>query len=543
MRWRKLDPIETEPAARDAASPWWREETLADWLQRRREQTPHAPALCSEQGRLSYAELAERVERVAGGLTRLGVGVGDVVAVQLPNGIEFVTAYLAITWCGAVMQTIHMPYRGAELDFLLRHGGARVFVGLAQFKDFSPAAFALALAAAGQGPEHVVALGAAPAGAVPYGELAAGPGLAARAAVSSAHPFLLLYTSGTTANPKGVLHAYRNFLCNSRVSVPELDITAGDVLLSLAPMSHLYGLFVLHLGLAAGAAQALLPAFAPDAFAQCAQRERATRIFAAPAHLAATLAAGLIERHDFASVKSVCLSGSAVSPQLAQQVEAALQKHTGTAGGRTIQLWGMTELQAGAYTRPGDDAGVRHGSAGRASPGTELRVVGDEGMLQPPGVEGRLQMRGPSLFAGYLDNPQATAAAFTADGWFDTGDTARLSDAGQLTLTGRSTETINRGGVKFNPVDVELLLEQHAAVERCAMVPVADAVLGERACLFVVPRGTQRPALHELTAWLDAKGVAKFKWPERLEFIEAMPLTPTQKIMRGRLAERLQRTG
>jgi acyl-coenzyme A synthetase/AMP-(fatty) acid ligase len=543
MRWRKLGPIEAAPAVRDAGSTWWREETLPDWLQRWRQETPRATALCSEQGRLGYAELAERVERVAGGLSRLGVGVGDVVAVQLPNGIEFVTTYLAITWCGAVMQTVHMPYRGAELDFLLRHGGARVFVCLGQFKDLSPAAHALAMAAAGPRPEHVVAVGPAPAGAVPFGQLAAGPALAARAAVTSAHPFLLLYTSGTTANPKGVPHAYRNFLCNSRASVPELEITAGDVLLSLAPMSHLYGLFVLHLGLAAGAAQALVPAFAPDAFAQVMQRERATRIFAAPAHLAATMAAGLIDRHDFASVKSVCLSGSAVSPLLAQQVEAALQKQTGTEGGRTIQLWGMTELQAGAYTRPGDAAAVRYGSAGRASPGTELRVVGDDGTALPPGIEGRLQVRGPSLFAGYLDNAQATKVAFSADGWFDTGDTARLSTEGHLTLTGRSTETINRGGVKFNPVDVELVLEQHAAVERCAMVPMADAVLGERACLFVVPRGGQRPTLQELTAWLDAKGIAKFKWPERLELIEAMPLTPTQKIMRGRLLEWLHAAG
>jgi non-ribosomal peptide synthetase component E (peptide arylation enzyme) len=284
----------------------------------------------------------------------------------------------------------------------------------------------------------------------------------------------------------------------------------------------------------------LLPAFAPDAFAACVERERATRIFAAPAHLAATLAGGFIERHDFSSVKSVCLSGSAVSPLLARQVEEALHRRSGTTAARTIQLWGMTELQAGAYSRPGDESALRHGSAGRASPGTELRVVDAEGRPLPPGAEGQLQVRGPSVFAGYLDNPQASAAAFAPEGWFNTGDTARLSEQGHLTLTGRITETINRGGVKFNPLDVELLLEQHPAVERCAMVPVADAVLGERACLVVVARTGQSPTLPALTAWLAEKGVAKFKWPERLELIDAMPLTPTQKIMRARLAERLR---
>ncbi len=232
------------------------------------------------------------------------------------------------------------------------------------------------------------------------------------------------------------------------------------------------------------------------------------------------------------TVRLVCLSGTAVAPSLAEAVEARLPR------GKVIQLWGMSEMQAGAYGRPDDPADVRHQTAGRPSPGTELRVVGDDGT--PIAGPGRLQMRGPSLFEGYLDNPAATAAAFQG-GWFDTGDLACLREDGALVLTGRVKEIINRGGVKFNPADVEAVIDRLAGVVRSAVVPMPDPVLGERACAFVE---AQAPVtLAQVTAALDAAGIARFKWPERLQMVEQMPMTPTQKIMRGRLAALLDEPG
>lgn len=567
MAWRTLTAADVAPRDKALAARWlhegyWRNETINDCLTRWRNLQPEAIAVSSAHGDLSWAELGARVDRFAAGLRGLGLLPGNVVAVQLPNTIEFVVAYLAIIQCRAVMQTIHMPYRGAELDFLLQHGGARIAIGLSSFKDFAPAAHMLAAARAGRGPEHVIVLGAAVPGAVSFGEIQAGSTEYASSESTSAHaeePFLLLYTSGTTANPKGVPHAYRSFLANSRLSADALGVSGDDALLSLAPLSHLYGLFVLHLALMTGARQVLLPAFTPPDFAATVQKHKATQVYAAPAHLAATLAAGLMDTHDFSSVRFVCLSGSAVAPLLARQVEAKLPN------GKAMQLWGMSELQAGAYTRINDTPEVRHSSAGAASPGTELRVVDSQGQVLPAEVEGTLQVRGPSVFAGYLDNPSASEAAFVEGGWFDTGDTARLSPNGHLTLTGRVTETINRGAVKFNPVDIELLLETHPAIERCVMVPMPDPVLGERACLFAVrrvaavvqsspvdPANTNThtsastpgipavPNLAELCAWLNDRGISKLKWPERLEWIESMPMTPTQKIQRGLLAKRLR---
>ncbi len=513
-------------------SGYWTDEVLGDVLMRWSAERPHDPALLIGGERITYLELADRARSCAAALANLAITKGDVVAVQLPNTPEYVVAYLAICLNGAVMQTIHMPYRASELEFLLGHARAKAFVCLSKSGEFSPAGTALSLSLPAL--EHVIALGEPISGTVDFGDLTEGATPAPPLPRSGSDPFLLLYTSGTTADPKGVPHCYRNFLCNSRLSAHELEIASGDVLLSLAPMTHLYGLFVFHIALMSGAAVSLLPAFAPPDFAKTIADHRVTKIFAAPAHLAATLKSGLLDTHDFSSVRFICLSGSTVPPALAQQVEEKLPH------GRTIQLWGMSELQAGTFSRPGDARSVRHHTAGSASPGTELRVVDESGNELPAGTEGRLRVRGPSIFAGYLHNDAATAAAFNDEGWFETGDTAKLSGSGSLTITGRVKEIINRGGIKFSPVDIELIIDAMPQVERSAIIPYPDEVLGERACVCVVPAAGAEVSLADILATLEAAAVAKFKWPERLQVIDAMPLTPTQKIMRGRLADRLE---
>lgn len=501
--------------------------TLWSLVERRAAQAPQADALLHGDARWSNAEFRDRAARLAGGLAGLGIGRGDVVAVQLPNIPEYLATYAALCALGAVMHTVHMPYRRAELKALLGHSRAKAFVGLPRFKDEQPVVEVRAMGLPHL--ENILAVDALPAGK-----------LARVEPCTPADRFLLLYTSGTTADPKGVPLAYRGFLENARASVAELEVAPGDVLLSAAPLTHLYGLFVYHLALQAGAAMSLLPAFTPPDLSATIAKHRATGVFAGPAHFKPMLDAGLLDRGDLSSVKFVCLSGSAVPPALAAEVEAKLQAR---GKGRTIQLWGMSELQAGAYCRPGDPVEVRHGTAGAASPGTELRVVDDGDRPVADGDEGRLQVRGLSVFAGYLDNPAATRDAFTPEGWFETGDTARLVAGRHLQLTGRVKEIINRGGVKYSPVDIEVLLDQLPGVARAAVVPYADPLMGEKACVFIQPApGAAAPTLAEVARALDAAGIAKFKWPERLETIEAMPITPTQKIMRGKLRDLLKGT-
>ena len=467
------------------ARGWWRDDdTLWNWLRARAASS--SPAIVSAAGTITWQALHDRVLRVAEGLRRKGIAKGDVVAIQLPNTAEFLVLHLAIARLGAVMCTVHMPYRGAEIETILTHSGARLFLNATY----------------------------------PLGELEAeGPLAANHPAPDSRDPFLLLYTSGTTASPKGVPHAYRTMLGNSRMGAQEHRLTHESRILCPAPFSHLYGLYSLHCAWSVGACTCLLPAFKPDELAAAVEEYKPTALWGGPAHVAACRNAGLFDRHDWSSLKLAIVSGSMAPPALVRYFAEKLP------GCAITQLWGMTELQAALYTRPEDGTEAAATSAGRPSPGTQVRIAAD----------GELQVRGPLTFSGYYNNPEANANAFTADGWFRTGDLAEQRGK-YFAITGRIKDVINRGGVKFNPADVEALLDAHPQILQSAIVPMPDAVLGEKACAFVTLKpGAAAPTLDELADYLLAKQIAKNKLPERLVVIPEMPLTPTRKIIKGRL--------
>ena len=514
------------------AQGWWRDDTLTKWLARHVAERPEAAALVHGGEQISWTALAARVASFAAGLRRSGVEAGDVVAVQLPNVAEFVVAYLAICRLGAVMTTVHMPYRGSEFETLLAHSRTKAIVCLAQAKDWSPACAALALREKIPNLKVVIALGASVAGALAFSEVEAAPSAYLRdlPAPAAGDPFLLLYTSGTTASPKAVPHSYHTLLSNARLGVPEHRITSADRVLSAAPFSHLFGLYALHVCWAAGATAVLLPQFTPPDLALTVERDKPTALWTAPAHIAACRAMGLLDEHDFASLKLVIMSGSACPPELVRWLAAHLP------GCAVTQLWGMTETQAALYTRPGDALEVSASSAGRASPGTEVRVVSAEGEACAHGEEGELQVRGALAFPGFYADAAANETAFAPGGWYRTGDLATMDAAGNVAITGRAKDVINRGGHKFNPRDVEELLDSHPKVMQSAIVPMADAVLGEKACCFVTLRpGVPGVTLEELLAFLAQCNIAKMKFPERLVVVSEMPLTPTRKIIKGKL--------
>lgn len=485
------EALEREYTARG----WWGDDTLAKWLSRHAAERPDAPALSFLDETLSWKALEDRVLRAAAGLRACGVTAGDVVAVQLPNVPELVISYLATTRLGAVMCTLHMPYRGAEIETLMRHSGARLALCIPQAREMF----------AGKG--------------IAFSDLDQNQVLANVREPEPADPFLLLYTSGTTAAPKGVVHPYRTMLGNGRLGAPEHRLTDKDRILCAAPLSHLYGLYSLHCAWAVGACTVLLPAFKPDDLVCVVEKQKPTALWTAPAHVAACRAAGLLDKHDWSSLRLAIVSGSMTPPALMHAVQEKLP------GCAVTQLWGMTELQAGLYTRPGDPFEMSATTAGRASPGTQVRVS----------EEGELQVRGPLLFSGYYKNEEATRLAFTADGWFRSGDLAERRGE-YIAITGRSKDIINRGGVKFNPADVEMLLDSHPRILQSAIVSMPDAVLGEKACVFITLKpGAASPTLEELVAYLLDKNIAKNKLPERMVIVPEMPLTPTRKIIKGRL--------
>lgn len=510
------------------------DQTLSHWLSGHAQTRPDAPALVDVDGTLSYSDLANAVSKLSSGLAGLGIGEGDTVGVQLPNLRSFVIAFLAITARGGIFQTLHMPYRSKELQGLLSDSAAKAVIVTNADKD-SRTQDVLSVRSSLPALDHVIVAGSAPDGCASLsGLMETTANSDDMVAMETGAPYLLLYTSGTTAAPKGVPHVYRSFLNNALLSAQEMQIGSDSRILSLAPMSHLYGLFTFHLALASGAATVLVPTFNPKTLLPDLQAARATHVYAAPAHFAPLVAQNVLNPEHLAGIQLLCLSGAAVPRSLAVAVDANMEN------GGVIQLWGMSELQAGTFGRPGDPAEKRFSTAGAAAPKTELRVLGDNGTDLPPGQEGALQVRGPSVFAGYLNRPDENKQAFDGGGWFATGDLAVIDAEGYLTITGRTKEIINRGGVKFNPVEVEELLTSLSQIQQCAIVPVPDPDLGERGCLCVELTPDATLTLEQATEVLADAGMAKYKWPERLVILDSLPLTPTRKIMRGELSKLMQ---
>lgn len=313
-------------ARRYVADGWWRNDTLPRWIERHVEERPDAPAIRMGDMVLSYADLAEQVDRLARGLWDLGLRPGDVIAIQLPNLPAYIISYLAIAQIGAVMSTIHMPYRETEIESFINHGRARAMICLASAKDWSPAETVLGLRAKLPTLKHVIAVGdATPDGAIGWqGLIDADTKAEITAEPAASDPFLLLFTSGTTSAPKAVPLNPHNMLTNGRDGAVEHELDETSAVLCAAPFSHLFGLYAIHCALAVGGCNVLLPAFTPPDMATAIERDQPTALWTAPAHMAALRGLELFDKHDLSSLKMMIMSGTACPEQLVRFVGSKL---------------------------------------------------------------------------------------------------------------------------------------------------------------------------------------------------------------------------
>jgi cyclohexanecarboxylate-CoA ligase len=523
-----------EHVQREIEAGRWTGDTVASWLQRWARETPEATAIAApgHEG-VSYAAALDRAERLATALAALGLRRGDLITVQLPSTPEFVITYYAVARLGGVLSTLHMPYGAGEAEPILRHSRAcAVICGAASDKSDPPAVFT-ALAQRLPNLRHVISVGPPRSGVLSFEKLIAGADRGSFPPPVASDAALMCYTSGTSAAPKAVPHSFQSLLANPRQCLPVFDLKPGDRVMSAAPLTHAFGLFVANAALMAGATFAPLPMYTPSALAASLERDRPTHAFVGPPHVAALLRAGLLDGRNLGSLRLVVVSGSYCAPELKRALEERL------AVGRVIELWGMTETFAVLLGDPQEPARERHAWIGRPTMGSEARIMDLEGRAVPPNVEGELHVRGCSLFAGYFDNAAANSGAFSEDDWLRTGDLAVISETGHVRISGRTKDLINRGGVKINPSDVEALIDRHEAVVQSAIIPMPDPILGERACCCVVFKPGMTLSLDALCAWLEGQGMAKLKWPERLVPIAEMPVTPTGKVIKSALAKLL----
>ena len=417
--------------------------------------------------------LESRVAAVAGGLVAAGVQPGDVVAWQLPNSVAAVELFRACWRVGAVAAPLHHLAGAADVDRLLPRLSPRLVVG----------------------PDDGLPSGSP----VPVGAVPASPDDVA----------VVLATSGSTGMPKLARHSHRGLVYKAEVMTAVHGLSGSDCILLPAPMAHISGL--LNGVLLAASGMRVVPMARWDAgeALRIISRERVTFMIGPPAFFVSLVEAPGFDPSLVASLRQISCGGAGVTPAFVQQTSSLL-------GCRVKRTYGSTEAPTMTTSTLADPPERAAETDGRPVGSAEIRIA--EG--------GELWVRGPELFVGY-DDPAATEAAFADDGWFRTGDMGRIDDEGWLTIVGRLKDIIIRGGENIATAEVEAVLERHAAVSSAVCVGYPDHRLGERVCAFVV--ASTPFDLATCREWFAHEAVTRFKWPERVIQLDALPLLPTAK--------------
>lgn len=481
------------------------------------ERFPNRLAVVDGPTRLTWAELAERVRAFAAALQALGIAQGDVVALHLPNSWEFVVAHLAVSQIGAVSLPQHVPYREAELRTYLGHTEAKAIVGYAE-------AAQRMLSLLGDLPhlQTVVVTGPATGPALGFAELLATFAGASPQPVDldPNDPFALFSTSGTESlRAKVCIATHGGFLSNSHDAARLAGASERDVLLSLSGFTHAFGISAIHYATLFGTRLVCLPKYDPLAFLDLVERESVTIAWAVAAQLSDITS---LQRarggSPPATLREVRTGGAPITPGLADDVRTHLCPNL-------VIQYGMSELGCALVTRH-DDPPEAAATLGMPLDGAQIRIV-----------EGELWYRRACAFRGYYRDPETTAATVTEDGWIRTGDLVTLDPSGRIVYAGRAKDIINRGGMKVSAFELEALLAALPGVRQLAIVRLDDQRLGERACVVCSLHRGRTITLEEITAFLAERGVAKYKWPEQLIVLDALPTTPTGKVAKSALRE------
>ena len=495
-------------------------------------------------GRFSYAETAALVRRAACGLRRHGFGPGDVVIIQLPNWAPFLIFHMALTCIGAVTGNIPFVYRRYEVSRILELTRAKGLVVPSEFRGFDFVTMARALRSTHECLTHVFVVGDSTVREedtlVDYTTLlgeATAPELEALAGLQPRFDDITAigFTSGTTGDLKGATFDTLVLNAVNQGFVDRYDLDANDRIFGCSPLGHAVGFtHALRLTLTIGGSIALQEHWDPAHAVAAIHQEQCTFLAAATPFLIDIVnQPALAEHENLPSLRIFLCGGASVPAQLVKDARQRLP-HTFTS-----PLWGMTEC-GGVTTCPFDAPAEKfYTTDGKPCESMELKVVDGDGKTLPPGQEGELMARGPMVARGYFRQPELTAEYFLADGFFRTGDQARMDQDGYIKITGRIKDLIIRGGVNISPVEIENVLFSHPAIENVAVIGAPEPRLGERACAFVTLKPGAMLNLQDVQAWMSEAGVAKPKWPEQLEIVATLPMTASGKIQKFRLREML----
>lgn len=538
IRHDGVDPARAAQFRRDGS---WGDASLVDFWDLSVRACPDKLAVVDSRGtRWTYRQVDERARRLAGWLRAAGVRAGDVVSVQLPNWAQFLLVDVACLRLGAVVNPVLTQHRHAELSAALNLCRSRVLVVPARFRSmtYGPLAARLLDEVASLRTVLVVEHDGVSAGPHPSLDQAVldGPALGPDEGTPGRGQDVaaVLFTSGSEATPKGVMLSHDNLIYVERVFAQELGIGVADRMFMPAPLAHATGfMHGLTMPFVVGATSVLLDVVTGDASLRTVLAEGCTCGMAAASVVRCFLDACDREGATTPTLRLLGCGGAPVPRVLLERAKAR--------GIALRSIYGSTESAPHTLTTAADDDERVLGTDGRPVTGTQVKIVDPVTRTRlPAGVEGEEASRGPGVFLGYLGAPELTASVLDADGWYYSGDLAVMDEAGYVRITGRRKDTIIRGGENISAVEVENLVREMPGVQDVAVVAFPDERLGERACAYVVPQpGLPGPDLAAMRAFFDARGVAKYKTPEWVEVVDALPMTPSGKVRKVELRARI----
>ena len=517
-------------AAQYYADGYWKPHdlwsTFADCAQRNADRV----ALIADGRELRFGELLNDAARLGCGLRVLGVQPGDVVVIHGRNSIESTQALLACAHAGAVMTPIPPMFSAAQLAGVFGSARAKAVIALGDEKEVARAAEAC------RGVASVCALVvgddvAAPEGASSWARLHHEGPLPARSAVDPDALALLVYSSGTTGAPKGVMHSANTVRYAVEQRARLHGVGPGDVALVVSQFGFVGSIvFGLLLGPLTGATSVLMRAWNGDAAVGLIERHRVSYGLMMPTHVHDLLSSPLLPDADVSSLRRSAMGGLSRERRLEVRRRLCPQP---------LPAYGMSECLGYTSCSIDDPDDKALATEGHPYPGTQTAIFDEHDQPVAPGTTGAIVVRGPSRFLGYYGAPDLAAEAITAQGWYRTGDLGWLDESGCITFVAREKDIIRRGGLTIVPGDLEATLMAHPRIEHVAVVGLPDDRLGERACACVITHDDAPITLAELTDFLEQRGVARYTWPERVELFTTFPRSASLKVQKRALVEQL----
>src|SRR5579885_220376 len=514
---------------------YWRAETIFDAVADSARRNNDRLAVVDSHRSLTFGQLLEESRRFRATMAACGLSRGDRVIIQLPNCAEFASLTLACFELGVIPVMALPALRRAELEHLAKLSAAKAIAIVPEYRGFDHAGLARELMRDCPSLERIFSVSAAP-GCV---ELGGAPSAHAPARVAGGDAFaaaLFLLSGGTTGLPKLIPRTHADYLYNARAASEVCGLDGSSIILIALPAEHNFPLACPGMigAMLTGAATVFAQSTRAADLAATIARERITHFPCVPALAIALLELPERDREQLAPLRVITVGGQRLQEPTARALKLACPWLT------VQQVFGMAEGLL-CYTRLDDPEDIACTTQGRPlSPGDEIRIVDAFGRDVPQGEPGELWCRGPYTIRGYYRAPEVNRDAFSADGFYRTGDIVRMTPSGNITVEGRIKDQINRGGEKISAEEVESHLIAHPAVSSAAVVAMPDRTLGERACAYVTLRPGAALTLDAIREYLLSRGLARFKWPERLEIIDAMPLTNVGKIKKAELRRDLE---